>query len=96
MGPQYLKDDYMQEKAWNLRYDRKLDEAGTAKNAYGEYDVSVLDSERTDVTSRIPLPIPAVNPIMSTIGDAISLNDSNTKYTKADASTGEISVVDPE
>lgn len=94
-GPQYVKDDYMQEKAWNLRYDRKLDEEETAKNAYGEYDVSVLDSERTDRTSRIPLPIPAVNPIMSTIGDAISLNENNTKYTKADNSTGEISVVDP-
>lgn len=85
----YLKTPYT-EKDWNLRYDRQLDESQTEKNSAGEYDVSVIDDERSkDILN----PRPAINPIMSAIGDAISFNDENTRYTKTDSS-GNISASD--
>lgn len=48
-------------KAWNLRYDRAQEESITS-------DVYTVDADRTkDILN----PRPAVNPIMSTVGDAI-------------------------
>ena len=92
-------DDYLKrppmEKDWNLRYDRATDEAITEKNADGEYDISVIDPDRSkDIIN----PRPAVNPIMASMGDAISLNEQNTKYTKtptdSEDPTSGIKVVD--
>ncbi|MCM1226423.1 MAG: hypothetical protein NC320_03230 [Clostridium sp.] len=87
-------DDYINiiqtEKDWNLRYDRRLDESHTMKNSAGEYDVSIVDDKRS---KDILTPRPTVNPIMSAMGNAISLNNENTRYTKTDSS-GNISSVD--
>ena len=69
----YLEiDDYPD---YNLRYDRALDESITK-------DVYVNDPDRTP---NIVNPRPAVNPVMSTLGDAMSMNKDNTVYTMYDA-----------
>lgn len=68
----YLKPEYVDrytggtvvKKPYNLRYDRDLEESITS-------DVYTVDDNRT---SSIVAPRPAVNPIMSKVGDAISLN----------------------
>lgn len=54
-------------RPYNLRYDRKLEEAITQ-------DVYTVDSTRT---SDILNPRPAVNPVMSNVGDAIALYTLN-------------------
>ena len=55
---------------WNLLYDRVVEEDLSR-------DITTLDSSRT--TNRTH-PRPAVNPIMTQMGDAISMNDGNTEY----------------
>ena len=55
---------------WNLLYDR-LSEAELG------VDVGTIDSSRTSNRTH---PRPAVNPIMTQIGDAISMNDQNSEY----------------
>lgn len=74
-------------KAWNLRYDRAQEEAITS-------DVYTVDDERTpDILN----PRPAVNPIMSKLGDAIviSTHPDTTKYTEvADDGTINSSEID--
>lgn len=96
----HFPDDYLNqppnERDCNLRYDRQTDEAHTQKNVAGEYDISVIDPERSP---DIVHPRPAVNPIMATMGDAISMNELNTKYTRVvkddDGNpTGETELVD--
>lgn len=64
----YLKlKDYPE---YNLRYDRGLEESITQ-------DVYTVDANRTkDILN----PRPAVNPIMSSVGASISLNEHNTEY----------------
>lgn len=75
-------------KAWNLRYDKKLEES-IDKSIY------TVDQDRTkDILN----PRPAVNPIMSQLGDAIAMNPSdptNTKYTER-SEDGSITVKDIE
>lgn len=79
-GPQNVSvtypDDYLKRTDdtpnWNLRYDRKQESDITS-------DVYTVDADRT---SSIISPRPAVNPIMASVGDAISLNTANTEYTK--------------
>ena len=68
--------------AWNLRYDKENElEAGT--------DVwTIEDNRSTDVVT----PRPAVNPIMATMGDAISLNTENTQYIVKDDTSGELEI----
>lgn len=60
-------------RPWNLRYDRAREED------IGP-DVYTVDADRT---TSIVSPRPAVNPIMKTIGDAISLEDDNTRFAVA-------------
>ena len=61
----------------NLLYDREMEESITD-------DVYTVDANRTHSVTK---PGPAVNPIMSTLGDAISVYpDKNTLYTSVDAS----------
>lgn len=55
---------------WNLLYDRLSEEE------LG-HDISTLDTFRTPNRTH---PRPAVNPIMTQVGDAISMNDQNTEY----------------
>lgn len=75
----YKDPVYPRKPAVNLRYDRELDESQTASAAGGKYDVMTVDSERSpDILN----PRPAVNPIMGKMGEAISLNNQNTKYTQ--------------
>ncbi len=88
-GPEKVEvtypDDYLMKPdnpRWNLRYDRKLDESITK-------DTWTVD----DRTKNILNPRPAVNPIMHNVGDAMSLNEENTKYTKLDKD-GNITIVD--
>lgn len=73
-------------KAWNLRYNKQLEESIDSR-------VYTIDSDRSkDILN----PRPAVNPIMSQIGDAMSIapnNPTNTKYTKR-SDDGDIDIVD--
>jgi hypothetical protein len=63
---------YSDKPIWNLRFDKEAEEAlGT--------DIYTLDDDRTE---SIVKPRPAVNPIMSELGDAMAMNDQNTVYTK--------------
>lgn len=64
-------DDYMKIKddpEYNLRYDKALDESQSDKEAYAVDSGTIVASK------------PAVNSIMLELGDAISLNTENTKY----------------
>lgn len=55
---------------WNLLYDRIAEEELSR-------DITTLDSSRTANRTH---PRPAVNPIMTQVGDAISMNEYNTEY----------------
>ena len=76
----YLKNG--DDPLYNLRIDRGLEESFTPS----VYTVEVAETPIS--------PVPKVNPIMSSLGDAISLNPSNTLYTKKHEDTGKITVVD--
>lgn len=80
-----VPDDYLKHpetKPYNLRVDRSLEESFTPRVYTVEQADSVIE------------PHPAVNPVMFTFGDAISLNEpKNTAYTKVKQDTGEIIVV---
>lgn len=88
------------EPGWNLRYNYK-DEFDIPHSRpstqtppeFSSHDILALDDERT-IDDSTASPIPAVNPIMSEIGDAIVMDDTNTKYTKYNPSTGEIEIED--
>lgn len=91
-GNTYLKNPtVMKERNWNLIYDRELDEKQTSVNSKGEYDISVVNAERTQDA---PITVPTVNPIMMVLGDAISMNNENTTYTKYDPNTDSIIIKD--
>lgn len=78
--PDYLSSSYRNTDVpkVNLRYDKEVDELFTHNNGAGQYDVTTVEESRsTDILN----PRPAVNPVMSALGDAISLNDNNTEYT---------------
>ena len=90
-GPQdvYVRypDDYLKHRdypEYNLRYDKELDESITT-------DIYVNDNDRTIDNMN---PRPAVNPVMSTMGDAMSMNSTNTNYTKYNPETGKYEIVD--
>lgn len=70
-------------KPWNLRYDKDAEEniRFSDGSVDSTFDIETLDSNRD---STILDPAPAVNPIMSQLGDCISMNDMNTQYTKVD------------
>lgn len=76
----------------NLRYDKHMDELSTPGSGIGKYDVVTVEPNRSkDILN----PRPAVNPVMFSLGDSISLNDTNTKYTKVtDADAGTIKSAD--
>lgn len=88
-GPQDVDtvypDDYYKEPltkdAYNLRYDRQMEEDNTPIRD-GEYDIYTIDDDRspTDPEKGILDPRPRVNPIMTELGDAMSLNELNTEY----------------
>lgn len=63
-----LDDDGDPFRAWNLRLDRGRERETP--------DVYTIEDDQSTVTH----PVPAVNPIMHTIGDAISLDEYNTEY----------------
>lgn len=79
----YSDDTVVQNKPWNLRYDEAAEQSQTT-------GVFTLDPNRT---STITHPVPAVNPVMSALGDAIAVADDNSKYTKV-LQDGEIIVED--
>lgn len=84
-GPQSVDvtypDNYLKtgdDPLYNLRINRDLEQSFTPR-------VYTVDTAE-DVLS----PKPGVNPVMMALGDAISMNDMNTSYTKFDPETGEI------
>lgn len=60
--------------AWNLRYDKQQETQVTK-------DVYTIDENRSE---DILHPRPAVNPPMFKVGDSISLNENNSKYSMSD------------
>lgn len=87
-GPQNVStrypDNYLkngEDPMYNLRINKSLEESFTPQ-------VWTVDKAKSVMS-----PQPAVNPVMSKLGDAISLNKANSKYTKVDPETGEIIVV---
>lgn len=71
-----LRDEEDYPRVYNLRYDKERDSAYIVNQAEG-MDIWVNDEDRT---SGVTKPRPAVNPIMTKVGDAVSLNTSNTAY----------------
>ena len=69
---------------WNLRYDRSRDYSINL-NGRDVFPVATLESDTAEGgrESTYPSPTPRINPIMMQVGDAIAMNDDNTKYTKA-------------
>lgn len=66
---------------YNLRYDREREESMSK-------DVYTLEASRTDVfENKHVMPRPAVNPVMTKIGDALSMNPKNSEYV-LDAGSG--------
>ena len=76
----YSNGNVVTDKAWNLRYDE------TNEKLLG-------DSVYTVQEGTILKPQPAVNPAMIQLGDAISMNQDNTEYTKND--NGDIIIYRP-
>lgn len=76
-----LSETYMKSPEYNLRYNKTSD---TAPDAYGNRSGETDGTVGTTDTTKVQ-PIPAVNPVMSTLGDAIMLSDDNTSYTKVDS-----------
>ena len=72
----YLKPPYKDKPAYNLRYNRKVEIDAMSEEGPGP-DVTTIDDARS---KNILSPRPAVNPIMTTMGDAMSINPENTKY----------------
>ena len=84
VGIRYPDDYYLTPpgaNAYNLRYDITTDHQNTRFGAEG-YDIDTIDERRSPNPSQSgkPTPMPAVNPIMAKIGDAISLNEENSSY----------------
>lgn len=75
----YLKHD--DDPMYNLRIDKQLEESFTPQ-------VYTIEDPRSVIE-----PKPAVNPVMSHLGDAISLNSRNTAYTRYDEESGTIKAV---
>lgn len=75
----YLK--YDDDPMYNLRLDKELEESFSPQ-------VYTIESADSVINTR-----PAVNPVMSHLGDAISLNDRNVAYTKYDEESGKIKAV---
>jgi len=78
-GPQDVNvvypDNYLKTKdypEYNLRYDKQLEEQISK-------DVYTVDKIRSAIKTS-----PMVNPVMMTVGDAISLNNDNTSYSQSD------------
>jgi len=74
-GDFYLAEGTM-EGVYNLRYDKDRD-LETVANASEGMDIWVNDEDRTSSYTK---PRPAVNPIMTAVGDAMSLNSKNNQY----------------
>lgn len=84
VGIRYPDDYYLTPpgvNAYNLRYDITTDHQNTRFGAEG-YDIDTIDENRSPNPSQSgkPTPMPAINPIMAKIGDAVSLNEENSSY----------------
>ena len=85
VGVDYDDDDYVlpdiaadvmpggKYRPWNLRYDKDREESISS-------EVYTIDSERSANSLN---PRPAVNPIMHVLGDAMSVEDDNSRYVVA-------------
>lgn len=84
MPIEYLNEPYRSTDVpkINLRYDKHQDELNTEGRTLDRYDVTTIDDTRS---SDVLNPRPAVNPVMSALGDSISLNELNTLYTNAES-----------
>lgn len=71
---------YPESKPYNLRYDITTDEQYTRKAGANEYAFYVIDKDSSPRTTGTPTPVPAINPPMAKVGDAISKDVSNSEY----------------
>ena len=69
-------------KAYNLTYNRRVEESLSQ-------DIHTLDNTKEQVAGK---PYPQVAPVMMSMGDAIAVDQSRTKYTNVDTNTGEITI----
>lgn len=67
-------------RMWNLLYDRGTDRAVMAQSGKTLQDLHTIDN--ADTSRKHNAPVPAVNPVMGSLGDAMSMNTQNTQYTK--------------
>ena len=81
-APSYLDPEYQDTPVFNLRYDRDLDEAVTPQVGEVGRAVETVDDDRSE---DILNPRPAVNPIMTDPGTAMSQDNLNTEYTVKDS-----------
>ena len=83
-GHMSMPDDYYtvhESKQYNLRYDITTDEQYTRTDADNDYIISTIDKDRSpNLDKGKPTPMPAVNPVMAKLGDAISISDDNSEY----------------
>lgn len=102
IAPHGLNDDY---PAWNLRYhyENEFDiphsrptSSTSTPPPFSVHDILAVDEERTKDDSSAS-PIPAINPIMGELGDAMLMKNDNSAYTRYNPETGEIEIyeVDP-
>lgn len=83
VGEMSKADDYYkipEKNPYNLRYDITTDEQYTRKASANEYAFYTIDKERSPRTANTPIPVPAVNPPMAKMGDALSKNETNSEY----------------
>ena len=77
-------DDYykvFESKPYNLRYDITTDELHTRTDENDEYVIYTIDKDRSPNPDKgRPTPMPAVNPVMAKLGDAISISVDNSEY----------------
>lgn len=74
--------------SYNLRYDEQTDLANTKLSSNDTPLTYEVEGHHTNPKYEdMPIPMPAINPIMSVIGDAISLNILNTEYYGEDTTT---------
>ena len=71
----YLNPPYKEKPVYNLRYDRQQELDITT-------DVTTLDEHLDHGPGTVTKPIPAVNPIMKSVGDAIAVDDA--RFTQVD------------
>jgi len=85
----YPDKTFKESRVYNLRYDKTGDENVTEVSLSGP-DVWLQDDSLSGSYNGIPgsKPRPAVNPFMISVGDAVSMNEDNSKYSLVSSDSG--------